>query len=102
VFKTRLLRVGPAAELRLAAGAGRAVVVQVRNPSEGLAEAARGLPFVSAAALVDGRLEVSLADPERDNPALVRRLVEAGAEVQFVAESRQSLEEVYLGLVHQA
>ena len=37
--------------------------------------------------------------PEEQNPALVRAIVEAGGEVQFVSEERQSLEDVYLTLV---
>ena len=48
---------------------------------------------------VDGKLLVSLADPERENPRLVRRLVELGAQVQFVTELRHSLEDLYLDLL---
>ena len=101
VFKTHLIQVDTPANLRLALSpAGRTVVFHLLNPNEGLAEAARRLPFVHEARLLDGKLAVTLADPERDNPALVWRLVEAGAEVQFVGELRHSLEEVYLELVH--
>ena len=45
---------------------------------------------------------VGLDDPEADNPALVRRLVEAGANIQFVGELRHSLEDVYLRLLDAA
>ena len=38
-------------------------------------------------------------DPEANNPALIRTLVGAGADVQFVGELRRSLEDVYLQLV---
>jgi ABC-2 type transport system ATP-binding protein len=101
VFKTHLIQVDTPANLRLALSpTGRTVVFHLVNPAEALAEAARGLPFVHEARLLDGKLMVTLENPERDNPALVRRLVEAGAEVQFVGELRHSLEEVYLELVH--
>jgi len=40
-----------------------------------------------------------LDDPEANNPALIRTLVGAGADVQFVGELRRSLEDVYLQLV---
>jgi ABC-2 type transport system ATP-binding protein len=101
VFKTRLIQVGTPDDLRRALpGAGRTVVVRLRNPGDGLAEAARQLPFVQEARLINDKLAVTLADPETDNPALVRRLVEAGGEVQFVGELRHSLEEVYLDLIH--
>jgi ABC-2 type transport system ATP-binding protein len=47
-------------------------------------------------------LVVSLEDPERDNPQLIRALVDAGAEIQFVGELRRTLEDVYLRLVGQS
>jgi ABC-2 type transport system ATP-binding protein len=101
VFKTRLIQVGTPDDLRRSLpGAGRTVVVHLRNPGDGLAEAARQLPFVQEARLINGKLAVTLADPEADNPALVRCLVEAGGEVQFVGELRHSLEDVYLDLIH--
>jgi ABC-2 type transport system ATP-binding protein len=43
-----------------------------------------------------------VSEPERDNPVIVRTLVEHGAEVRFVTELRHSLEEVYLNLIHSA
>jgi ABC-2 type transport system ATP-binding protein len=76
------------------------VVFHLENPGEGLRQAAQALPFVLEAQLLDGKLAVRLENPERDNPALVRQLVEAGAQVQFIGELRHSLEEVYLELVH--
>lgn len=38
-------------------------------------------------------------DPEQINPAVIRRLVEAGAEILFVEERDYSLEDVYLQLI---
>jgi ABC-2 type transport system ATP-binding protein len=98
IFKTRLIRADTPANLRRALF-GRSVVVHVRNPGGRWLEVARELSFVRDARLADGRLVVRLEDPEEENPALVRRLVEAGAEVQFVGEMRHSLEDVYLRLV---
>jgi ABC-2 type transport system ATP-binding protein len=43
--------------------------------------------------------DVGPQDP-RHNPEMVRALVEAGAEIQFVGELRQRLEDVYLQLVN--
>ena len=55
--------------------------------------------FDSAAA-VDGQLvTLRLADPERDTPAVVRALVEAGAEILEVQRETAALEEVYLRLL---
>jgi ABC-2 type transport system ATP-binding protein len=100
VFKTRLLQVDTPANLRrVLSPGGRTVVFHLQSVTERLAEAARALDFVQEAHIQDSKLVVRLADPEAGNPALVRRLVEAGAEIQFIGELRQSLEQVYLDLV---
>jgi ABC-2 type transport system ATP-binding protein len=45
---------------------------------------------------------VNLDNPERDNPDIIRALVTAGADIQFVGELRRSLEDVYLELIKKA
>jgi ABC-2 type transport system ATP-binding protein len=64
-------------------------------------EAVQAMPFVKEAQAVESKLVISLADPEEQNPVLVRRLVELGAEVQFVGELRHSLEDIYLQFIRQ-
>jgi len=54
---------------------------------------------VTSARVVDGRLLATVDDPEANNPHAVRALVDAGAQIQFVGELRQTLEDVYLALV---
>jgi ABC-2 type transport system ATP-binding protein len=55
--------------------------------------------FVQSVDAVDAKLVVSLDDPEPLNPQIVRALVDAGAQFQFVGELRQRLEDVYLQLM---
>ncbi len=98
VFKQRLIRVDTPDNLRRALY-GRAVRVQLREVRPEHLAAVQGLPFVRGLAGTGRELEVQLDDPEGMNPALVRALVEAGAEVQFVREEEHSLEQVYLDLV---
>jgi ABC-2 type transport system ATP-binding protein len=45
---------------------------------------------------------VNLDNPEAHNPEIIRVLVGAGADIQFVGELRHSLEDVYLQLVKNA
>lgn len=101
VFRRHLIRADTPANLRKSLF-GRKIVVHLRNPEERWSRVAGTLPFVSQAQIVDGRLVVGLQNPEEENPVLVRALVEAGAEVQFVGELRHTLEEVYLRLIHEA
>ncbi|MCJ7668187.1 MAG: ABC transporter ATP-binding protein [Anaerolineae bacterium] len=78
---------------------GRKVVMQLRALSDAHLRLVRALPFVKEAYQEGDRLVVALDNPEDENPILVRRLVEAGAEIQFVSELKHSLEEVYLTLI---
>lgn len=101
VFKSRLLVLDTPANLR-ASIFGRKVVFHLRAADDRLAQAVRGLKFVREVKMVENKLLVNLEDPEAHNPEIVRVLVGAGAEVQFVGELRHSLEDVYLQLVKSA
>ncbi len=98
IFKTHLITLDTPANLRQRLY-GRRVVFHLAQPGEPLMAAAKGLPFVKDVQAVDNKLVVGLDNPEADNPALVRALVGAGAEIQFVGELRHSLEDVYLRLI---
>jgi ABC-2 type transport system ATP-binding protein len=98
VFKTRLLVVDTPANLRTSLF-GRKVVFHLRASDERLAEAVRSLGFVREVKVIENKLVVTLDDPEARNPDVIRALVKAGADLQFVGELRHTLEEVYLQLV---
>ena len=101
VFKTRLLVVDTPARLRSQVF-GRKSVFHLRQAPQALADAVSGLPYVKNAQILDNKLLVTLDDPEANNPDIVRILVGLGADVQFVAELRRSLEDVYLQLIKSA
>jgi ABC-2 type transport system ATP-binding protein len=101
IFKTHLLVVDTPASLR-ASVFGRKVVFHLRAADEGLASAVRDLPFVREVKVVENKLLVNLDEPEVHNPDVIRTLIEAGADLQFVGELRHSLEDVYLQLVKAA
>jgi ABC-2 type transport system ATP-binding protein len=97
LFKTRLVTIGEPEALREQMY-GRRTVVHLADYRPGF-EDTIDLPFIRRIDVVDGRLVVSLDNPELENPVLVRRLVELGAEVQFVTELRVSLEDMYIDLM---
>jgi ABC-2 type transport system ATP-binding protein len=98
VFKTHLLVVDTPANLRSQLF-GRRVVFHLVNSNETIASTVRTLPFVREVKVVENKLLVNLDDPEIHDPEIVRVLVSAGADIQFVGELRHSLEDVYLQLV---
>jgi ABC-2 type transport system ATP-binding protein len=98
VFKSRLLVVDTPANLR-ASVFGRKVVFHLRLADENIANAVRNLSFAREVKIVENKLVVTLDNPDEQDPEVVRTLVRAGADIQFVGELRHSLEEVYLQLV---
>jgi ABC-2 type transport system ATP-binding protein len=101
VFKTHLLVVDTPANLRSQLF-GRRVVFHLANSTETMVSVIQAMPFVRDAKVVDNKLLVNLDDPETHNPEIIRALVGAGADIQFVGELRHSLEDVYLQLVKNA
>ncbi|MGH2515801.1 MAG: ATP-binding cassette domain-containing protein [Ktedonobacterales bacterium] len=101
VFRSRLLRLGTTAQLR-AGMFGAGTQVHVVGDAARWLETVRALPFVREATASESTLSVSLAQPDEQNPELVRSLVEAGADIRAVEPTSHSLEDVYLELVENA
>ncbi len=101
VFKSRLLVLDAPARLRSKLF-GRKVVFHLARADEKLAAQIQQLPVVQEAQVVDNKLVVTLENPEQDNPTIVRTLVGAGADIQFVGELRHSLEDIYMQLIKTA
>jgi ABC-2 type transport system ATP-binding protein len=98
VFRSRLLVVDSPANLRRQLF-GRKVVFHLSNGDAALASQVQELPYVQEARMVDSKMVITIDDPEAHNPEIVRLLVGAGADIQFVGELRTSLEDVYLHLI---
>jgi len=102
VMKQRLLVVDTPKNLRQRLY-GRQVVFHLRQAPPALVELVKGLPFTHEAQAVETasgiKIVAGVDDPETHNPIIVRKLVEAGADIQFVGELRHSLEDVYLSLM---
>jgi ABC-2 type transport system ATP-binding protein len=60
------------------------------------------LEFVKIVQFSGDKLILDMDNPERDNPELVRTLVQAGFDVQYVTELKSTLEDVYLKLIREA
>ncbi len=98
VFKQRLIKVDSPSRMR-AALFGRTVEFRLRRVEPSMATLLKNFPFVKSVETQGNRLVVGLDDPETGNPQIVKTLVDAGAEVQFVSEVRHSLEDVYFSLI---
>jgi len=101
IFKTHLITVDTPEALRTRLF-GRKVVFHLKSIDPNWLGLIKELPFVQSASNIDNKLMIGLNDPENENPVIVRKLVEAGAEIQFVGELRHSLEDIYLQMIHQS
>jgi ABC-2 type transport system ATP-binding protein len=98
VFNTQLLALDTPSALRRQLY-GRSVVFHLAQDGSQFASVIEKIPFVREANYIDNKVLVNIDEPENQNPLIVRALVEAGADIQFVGEIRRSLEDVYLHLV---
>lgn len=99
ILNTRLMALGSPEELERSVG-GRKTVVQLTQVTDAVLGALRKLSVVNLA--VDGnRLIIDVADPEKENPAILRAIFEAGGVVQSASVSSSTLEDAYLKLVRE-
>jgi ABC-2 type transport system ATP-binding protein len=101
VFNTRLLALDTPKALRRSLYQ-RAVVFHLRQIEPKFIQMLKDLPYVHSIQTKEKKLVIGIDEPEKYNPTVVRLLVEAGAEIQFVGELKRSLEDVYLRLVKEA
>jgi len=101
VFKAHLLVVDTPANLRRSVF-GRKIVFHLSRVDESLAQMIREITFVREVKVIDNKIVVNIDNPETQNPQIIRKIMEAGADLQFVGELRHSLEDVYLELVKSA
>jgi ABC-2 type transport system ATP-binding protein len=98
VINQELIQVDSPANLRKRLY-GRHVRIQLNNINDLIVKSINDLPFVNSVERKDNALILDLQDPEKDNPIVVSKLVEIGAQVQFVQEMRHSLEDIYFTLL---
>ncbi len=98
IFQQKLLTLDSPSNLREQMY-GRKVVFHLRELQPAWADLVSSIPGTSNVEAVDNKLVVSMKDPEESNPEIIRALVTAGAQIQFVGEIRHSLEQIYLEMV---
>jgi ABC-2 type transport system ATP-binding protein len=98
VLKTKLVGVGSPEDLERSVSS-RKTVVHLESIGDSVLAAVKKLSKVKNVSTNENKLILDMDDPEKDNPQLVRTIVAAGGNVQYVTEERSSLEDVYLKLV---
>ena len=99
VLRTRLIAVDTPSALRTRLFGARLRIALV-PPAEAFANLLRQAGFADVRA-EDATLSIAVDDPAARAPLVVRRLVEAGAQIQSVVPEEPPLEEVYLRLLQE-
>ena len=98
VLKTKLVGVGSPEDLERSVSS-RKTVVHLESIGDSVLAAVKKLSKVKNVSTNENKLILDMDDPEKDNPQLVRAIVAAGGNIQYVTEERSTLEDVYLKLV---
>ena len=97
ILKTRLITTGSPQELRQSL-TGRKVKFQLQHLDDAVISAVKTMGY-QIEDVTGNSVVINLKDPEKENPAILRSVQNAGGSVVFVTEVGSSLEDVYLKLV---
>ncbi len=97
ILKTRLVTTGSPEDLRHSLS-GRKVKVQLQQVDDAIVSSVKNMGY-QIGEVTANSITVNLKDPEKENPAILRSVQNAGGNVIFVTEVGSSLEDVYLKLV---
>jgi len=97
ILNTKLMALGTPQELEYSVGA-RKTVIQLDEVNDAILNSLNRI-FPGKVTRYDSKLTIELANPNKENPAIVRAIVEAGGKVQTVSITASSLEDAYLKLV---
>jgi ABC-2 type transport system ATP-binding protein len=80
----------------------RKTIVHLDRVTDKVTAAVEKLSFIKNVRTIDNKLILEIDNPERDNPQLVRAIVEAGGNIQYITELKSTLEDVYLKIIREA
>jgi ABC-2 type transport system ATP-binding protein len=100
ILKTKLIAVDSPKNLERSLY-NRKTIIHLESVSESIVTAAKNLSVVKNVRISENKLILDMDNPERDNPDLVRAIVEAGGNIQYVTELKSTLEDVYLKLIRE-
>lgn len=101
VLKTKLVAVDSPKNLERSLY-NRKTIVHLEKLTDDILAAVKSLNSVKNVRVSENKLIIDLDNPEKENPELVRTIVRAGADIQYVTELKSTLEDVYLKLIREA
>ena len=101
ILKTKLVAVDSPKNLEHSLY-NRRTIIHLEAVSDAMVAAVKKLGMVKNLRVTDSKLILDIDNPEKDNPEVIRAIVKAGGNIQYVTELRSTLEDVYLKLIREA
>ncbi len=101
ILKTKLIAVDSPKNLERSLY-NRKTIVHLERVTEQILSSVKALGFVKNVKTSDNKLILDMDNPEKDNPSLIRAIVGAEGNIQYVTELKSTLEDVYLKLIREA
>jgi len=101
ILKTKLIAVDSPRNLERSLY-NRTTIVHMEKITDAVLTAVKNLNSVKNIRVSENKLILDMDDPEKQNPELVRTIVEAQGDIQYVTELKSTLEDVYLKLIREA
>lgn len=101
ILKTKLVAVDSPKNLEHSLY-NRKTIVHLESINDAVLAATKRLDYVKNVRVSENKLILDMDNPEKDNPEVIRSIVEAGGNIQYVTELRSTLEDVYLKLIRGA
>jgi ABC-2 type transport system ATP-binding protein len=101
ILKSRLIAIDSPKNLERSLY-NRKTIVHLEAVTDAVSAAVKNLNFVKNVRTSENKLILDMDNPEKDNPDLIRAVVAAGGNIQYVTELKSTLEDVYLKLIREA
>jgi ABC-2 type transport system ATP-binding protein len=101
ILKTKLIAIDSPKNLERSLY-NRKTIIHLAGVTDAVRAAVEKLAFVKSLRTSENKLILDMDNPEKDNPEVVRTIVQAGGNIQYVTELRSTLEDVYLKLIREA
>ncbi len=98
IIKSKIVRISTLEELQQYEKGSRLEIV-LNDNAERFLKVIKSIPEITSYEINGERINLTLQNPRKVNPVIIRLLVEAGAGIVYFNEIKASLEEIYLDLI---
>jgi ABC-2 type transport system ATP-binding protein len=98
IIKNRIIKISTLEDLQRSTK-GKKIEIVFNQPADKYAGILSDFTEVINLEIKEDKISFSLENPEKVNPAIIKKLVDSGAEIVYFNEIKASLEEIYLDLI---